>query len=267
MLRTTIYTIAIGTISLTSGANALSVQHQSLAQKSTSISSHKLIAQYYPVPGQYLPMPSSGQYYPQTPYNPGAYNPQGGGQYNPWGGQGQPNPSGGQYNPSGEQPNPSGGQYNTSGEQPNPPTNQPKPPTGQSNSSGGKSNSNTSAIEQSVFDQINQYRQSQNLPALTRDSRIDQQARNHSQDMASGKVPFSHQGFEQRIQATGIAGSSPSENVAYNHDKDPATAAVQGWLQSPSHLTNIRSNTNLTGIGVAVSNDGAVYLTQIFIHS
>ena len=85
--------------------------------------------------------------------------------------------------------------------------------------------------------------------------------------MASGKVPFSHQGFEQRVQATGIAFKDAKENVAYNQDRDPATSGVQSWLQSSGHLANIRSNTNLTGIGVAVNGQGVVYLTQIFIRS
>jgi uncharacterized protein YkwD len=85
--------------------------------------------------------------------------------------------------------------------------------------------------------------------------------------MASGKVPFSHQGFEQRVQATGIAYKDAKENVAYNQDRDPATRAVQSWLQSSGHLANIKSNTNLTGIGVAVNGQGVMYFTQIFIRS
>jgi uncharacterized protein YkwD len=163
------------------------------------------------------------------------------------------NSSGGQNNSQ----NSSGGQNNSqTGGQNN-----------SQNSSGGQSNSNAASIEQSVFDQINQYRQSQNLSPLTRNATIDQQARNHSQNMASGQVGFGHSGFEQRAKATGIGYKDARENVAYNQDKDPATRAVQGWLKSSGHLTNIRSNTNLTGIGVAVNGQGVVYLTQIFIRS
>ncbi|MBE8989650.1 CAP domain-containing protein [Nostoc sp. LEGE 12450] len=124
---------------------------------------------------------------------------------------------------------------------------------------------NTAAVEQSVFNQINSYRTSQRLPALTRNSAIDNQARIHSQNMASGKVPFGHTGFSERIKATGISYTSAGENVAYNQGyTDPATKAVQGWLKSPGHLANIRGNFNKTGIGVASNSAGKVYFTQIF---
>lgn len=124
------------------------------------------------------------------------------------------------------------------------------------------------ALEAAVHSKINQYRASLGLPALTRNSTIDNQARIHSQNMASGRVGFGHYGFGQRIQA--IAVTIPyrgaAENVAYNQGyRDPVTQAVQGWLKSPGHLANIKGNYNRTGIGVAVNKQGAVYFTQIFI--
>jgi uncharacterized protein YkwD len=45
---------------------------------------------------------------------------------------------------------------------------------------------------------------------------MSEQARIHSQNMASGKVPFGHQGFQQRVTAVAIPYSSAAENVAYN---------------------------------------------------
>ena len=127
---------------------------------------------------------------------------------------------------------------------------------------------NTAAIEASVFQQINQYRASQNLPALTRNSRMDNQAKIHSQNMASGKVAFGHSGFPARIAAIGIPYGAAAENVAYNQgSKDPATTAVQGWLKSSEHLTNIKGNYNLSGIGVATNSKGQIYFTQIFLRS
>ncbi|MBD2292087.1 CAP domain-containing protein [Anabaena sphaerica FACHB-251] len=126
----------------------------------------------------------------------------------------------------------------------------------------------TAAIETSVFNQINQYRASQNLPALTRNSSIDNQARIHSQNMASGKVAFSHDGFQARVTAIGIPFSKVAENVAYNQgSQDPATTAVQSWLRSSGHLANIQGNYNLTGIGVASNGRGEIYFTQIFLLS
>ncbi|MEH1839995.1 MAG: CAP domain-containing protein [Nostoc sp.] len=121
------------------------------------------------------------------------------------------------------------------------------------------------ALEQLIFNKINDYRVSQGLKKLTRNSAIDNQARIHSQDMANGKVPFGHTGFSERIKAVGIPYSSAGENVAYNQGyNDPATTAVQGWLKSPGHLANIRGNFEKTGIGVASNSRGEIYFTQIF---
>ncbi|MEW6492862.1 MAG: CAP domain-containing protein [Cyanobacteriota bacterium] len=124
------------------------------------------------------------------------------------------------------------------------------------------------ALEQSVYQQVNQYRKSHNLPPLKWDAQITQQARNHSQAMASGKVPFSHNGFDGRVKSIGksVAYRAAAENVAYNQGySDPGKQAVQGWLKSPGHLENIEGNFDLTGVGVTKNAKGEYYLTQIFI--
>ncbi|MBW4691872.1 MAG: CAP domain-containing protein [Lyngbya sp. HA4199-MV5] len=124
------------------------------------------------------------------------------------------------------------------------------------------------ALEQAVLTQINQYRASRKLPPLTLDSRISVQARAHSQAMASGRTPFSHNGFQQRVQAIAraIPYSSAAENVAYNQGySDPVRQAVQGWLQSTGHRQNIEGSFDLTGVGIAQNAKGEYYFTQIFI--
>jgi uncharacterized protein YkwD len=127
----------------------------------------------------------------------------------------------------------------------------------------------TATLERSVIQQINQYRQQRGLAALTSNSVITQQARQHSQAMAStGKI--SHNGFEGRIRTISktIPYRSAGENVAYNMGfSNPAAQAVNGWLKSPGHLQNIVGNFNLTGVGVAKSSRGAYFFTQIFIRS
>jgi uncharacterized protein YkwD len=128
------------------------------------------------------------------------------------------------------------------------------------------SNFNTSELERSIFERINRYRASKGLSRLTLNSRISKQARLHSQNMASGKVPFSHNGFEKRVKSTKVRYQSASENVAFNQGyDDPAAEAVSGWIKSPGHLKNLKGNYNLTGVGVATNKQGQVYLTQIFI--
>lgn len=142
--------------------------------------------------------------------------------------------------------------------------------TNTSNSSIYLAQSTTSltSIEQAIHTQINDYRTKKGLLKLTLDERISNIARTHSQNMANGTVPFGHNGFSDRVKviATMIPYSSAAENVAYNMGySDPATKAVQGWLNSTGHRQNIEGNYNLTGIGVAKNAKGEYYFTQIFI--
>ncbi len=124
------------------------------------------------------------------------------------------------------------------------------------------------ALEAEIHAKINKYRQSQNLPPLTLDPRISEQARLHSQAMASGKATFSHDGFEKRVDA--IAKSIPyrsaGENLAYNQGyRKPVDQAVEGWLNSPGHHKNIVGDFDVTGIGVVKTPQGRYYFSQIFI--
>jgi uncharacterized protein YkwD len=124
------------------------------------------------------------------------------------------------------------------------------------------------SLEQAVLTQVNQYRASRKLPPLKMDSRISEQSRLHSQAMASGRVPFSHDGFQQRVQAIArtLPYSRAAENVAFNQGySDPVRQAVQGWLKSPGHLKNIEGSFDTTGVGIAKNAKGEYYLTQIFI--
>jgi len=127
--------------------------------------------------------------------------------------------------------------------------------------------SSTTALENSVFQQINQYRKTKGLSQLSSNATITQQARRHSQDMANSRV-LSHDGFNTRVSTIGksISYSSAAENVAYNMGyTTPDMQAVQGWLKSPGHRQNIEGDYNLTGIGVVKNAQGEYYFTQIFI--
>jgi uncharacterized protein YkwD len=124
------------------------------------------------------------------------------------------------------------------------------------------------ALERAVHEQVNQYRQSRNLPPLTLDPRMSQVAREHSQAMAEGKAPFSHQGFKERIVAISIPYRTAAENLAFNQGySQPDRSAVEGWIKSPGHRQNMEGNFNLTGIGVTQNANGEYYFTQLFIRS
>ncbi len=121
-------------------------------------------------------------------------------------------------------------------------------------------------LEKNAFMQINDYRLSKGLAPLELDNRIVDQCRKHSDDMAKGSVPFGHEGYDQRMKATGVKHEASSENVAYNQGmEDPATDAVKGWIASKGHRQNIEGNYNLTGMGVVKNKSGEYYFTQIFL--
>ncbi|MBD2040944.1 CAP domain-containing protein [Microcoleus sp. FACHB-672] len=124
------------------------------------------------------------------------------------------------------------------------------------------------ALEQSIHDQVNQYRASQKLPPLKLDPRISEVCRQHSKGMASEGVPFGHEGFEQRANAIekSIAYRSVAENVAYNFGySNPGKQAVEGWIKSPGHQKNMVGDFDLTGIGIVKNAKGEYYFTQIFV--
>lgn len=135
-------------------------------------------------------------------------------------------------------------------------------------SSDSNSTSSVSAFEDKAFELVNDYRASKGLSALTWSSEIADVCREHSVNMSNGTVPFGHDGFTARgvtLQTT-VGWSTIAENVAFNNGfADPATTAVNGWINSPGHETNMTGNYTKTGMGVAISSDGSYYFTQIFI--
>ena len=126
-------------------------------------------------------------------------------------------------------------------------------------------NNPSNSVEQEVHNLINQYRTSIGLAKLEWNETIAEQCRNHSIDMANAHT-INHNGFTERVNLIGetIPWNWAGENVAYNYT---AQGAVTAWLNSPGHKSNIESNSNLTGVGVAFDEDSVMYFTQIFIRS
>ncbi len=120
-----------------------------------------------------------------------------------------------------------------------------------------------SALELSIHNQIDEYRQSLNLPPLTIDPTISAQARAHSQEMAqAGALGHTMDSVERRHKYPTAA-----ENVAsIQNAPDPDRMAVKDWIDSPAHKQHILGNYNLTGIGVAKNAEGEYFFTQIFIN-
>ena len=137
-----------------------------------------------------------------------------------------------------------------------------KPPT----TSNNEQTSDLSSIEQDILAKLNQHRRSKGLSLLKKNAVISAEAAKHSQQMASGKTSFGHEGFDSRVQRISNQ-LGPVRRSAENVASGSKTAddVVRGWLNSPGHRQNIEGDFNLTGIGLARNRKGVLYFTQLFI--
>jgi len=121
-------------------------------------------------------------------------------------------------------------------------------------------------LNDEVLKYTNQFRKSKRLPALEMRDDLNEIARRHSDDMATGKRPFGHDGFNQReseVQKIVQPFSEMAENVAYG--ATTGKEVVQMWKDSPSHRENMLGNYKYMGIGTAVDNHGTIYFTALFV--
>ncbi len=127
-------------------------------------------------------------------------------------------------------------------------------------------------LEKQAFAMLNSMRSAKGLPALVWNEDVARIARMHSENMAKYKF-FSHTGLDGRMvnDRADECGLSKwraiGENIAYNRGYEkPADFAVERWMQSVGHRENILNNRwKESAVGVAVSNDGAYYFTQVFL--
>lgn len=138
------------------------------------------------------------------------------------------------------------------------PAGMPEPPT-----------ASAEAMEARTYKLVNEHRRTMGLAPLVYDARIADVARQHSKDMADGRVSAGHEGFEARqrriskmIPLRGIA-----ENVGINDYPRSRTvrAAVSGWLGSRGHRENIEGRYDVTGVGIVRDARGSYHYTQIFV--
>jgi uncharacterized protein YkwD len=123
----------------------------------------------------------------------------------------------------------------------------------------------SSSMASDILRYVNEHRRSMGLKPLEANSYISSVALGHSKDMLSGKTPFGHEGFRDRIDLIRKR-LGPLHVVAENVASGPMTAreVVDGWLHSPGHRRNIEGDFHLTGIGIATARNGMIYFTQIF---
>jgi uncharacterized protein YkwD len=126
-------------------------------------------------------------------------------------------------------------------------------------------------IEREAFETANLVRVKNGLLPLEWDAQLCRLARAHSADMAK-RVFFNHvtpEGLRLRDRArlAGVHFRVIAENIAYNQGyQSPGAFAVERWMISPGHRENIlESMFQASAIGVFVTADGQVYITELFI--
>lgn len=142
--------------------------------------------------------------------------------------------------------------------------------TGGGDGGSGGGSGTTQVEEEKLLGLINDFRALNGQPALSRNSKLDTAALNHSQDMAN-RGYSSHNSPEgstpdQRIVAAGYSYSWWGENIYKSAPGDAsAQAAFTFWVNSSGHRTNmLSSNFTQIGIGRATAVDGRTYWTNTF---
>jgi uncharacterized protein YkwD len=121
------------------------------------------------------------------------------------------------------------------------------------------------SMEEEILYYANLDRKTMGLAPLKMNADESEIAAKHSRDMASGKVPFGHDGLSDRANAIRKKLGelhAVGENVASGQMN--AKEVVDGWLKSPGHKRNIEGDFTLTGIGYAKDRNSVIYFTQIF---
>ena len=124
-----------------------------------------------------------------------------------------------------------------------------------------------SAQEQEAGNLLNSDRSRYNLAPLTLDPALCRIARIKSQDMLAGGY-FAHSSptygdVRDMLTHFGYDYSAAGENIARYETLEKAQAAL---LSSPGHRRNILSSAYTKfGVGVALTAQGHIYLTQIFV--
>ena len=118
-----------------------------------------------------------------------------------------------------------------------------------------------------VLKYTNQFRKSKGLKALEMRDDLNAIARKHSEDMASGRCTFGHDGYDLRVskikKTIKPCDGNIGENVAYGARN--GKEAVDTWKNSSGHRKNMLGDYKYIGIGTASNKKGVIYYTQIFV--
>lgn len=140
------------------------------------------------------------------------------------------------------------------------------PTRSENSNNNGPTNVDVNSYEKEIHKLVNEHRNKLGKNTLQWHDFATVESQDHSQDMASFKVPFGHIGFSDRVARIKAKDNdtilASGENVAQNSS---AKRAFNAWLGSPGHRKNIEGNWTHSGIGARKSANGSWYFTQIFL--
>jgi uncharacterized protein YkwD len=110
---------------------------------------------------------------------------------------------------------------------------------------------------------INAYRTSIGLSELKPIGHISYKSEEHDNYMITNKV-VNHDDFVSRSEniMKVLGAKSVAENIAYNYNSPQG--ALDAWLKSPGHKSNIEGNYTHFGLAIRVNEEGKKYYTNIF---
>ena len=128
------------------------------------------------------------------------------------------------------------------------------------------------AEETQIFALVNRERGRKGLGELVWDDQLAAVARAYSRQMAR-EAFFDHfdgngNSIVERAESAGVRGwRRIGENLFFCEGYERFDRlAVRGWMDSPTHRDNILDRKyNASGIGIAQSRAGEIYITQVFI--
>jgi len=127
-------------------------------------------------------------------------------------------------------------------------------------------------LEAGVFEAVNDVRVRDGLPRLALVPELSALARQHSEDMMRrnfvAHVNPDGDDLGVRVERGGFRNYfKVGENLYRSlNAKDPVAFAIEEWMGSAAHRkTFLDASYTRTGVGVAIAEDGWVYITQIFL--
>ena len=134
------------------------------------------------------------------------------------------------------------------------------------------SDAEINAFERKAFGLINQRRSELGLSEMAWSDDAAKVARLHSNNMAKLQF-FGHAGadgkmVDERADQLGVKRwKAIGENIAFMRGfDDPCATAVEKWMLSTGHRSNLLNpRWQESAIGIAVTEDGTYYFTQVFL--